>query len=114
MSSPDIGSLLSGLSDEDFAALSDMAQQLLGSGEGEEKQQTKEPQPDLFGGIDADMLAKLMRILPMLQGGGDDERTRLICALKPLLSEPRRRRADEALKLMHLMDIMPLLGEISL
>lgn len=112
MSSPDIGSLLSGLSDEDFAALSDMAQQLLGSGE--EKKEAKEPQPDLFGGMDADMLAKLMRILPMLQSSGDDERARLICALKPLLSEPRRRRADEALKLMHLMDIMPLLGEISL
>lgn len=100
---PDINSLLEGLSDEDLSALSDTAKQLFGS------QQPEEPAPDIFGGIDPAMLAKIMQIMPLLTSAGETDRTRLICALKPLLSKSRRKKADEAMQLMRLIEILPLI-----
>ena len=41
-----------------------------------------------------------------------DSRTRLIEALKPLLSEKRRKKADEAMQLMKLLEIMPMLSNL--
>ena len=39
----------------------------------------------------------------------EDSRTRLISDLKPLLSEERRKKADEAIKFLQLMEFLPLL-----
>lgn len=107
MNFDDIGSILSSMSEEDLNNLSDMAQQFMGSND--EKQETE---PDLFGGIDPQMISKIMQILPLLQNKGDDERTRLIAALKPLLSPPRRKRADEAIQLMRLIDMLPMIEKL--
>ena len=52
-----------------------------------------------------------MKILPLLQQGGDSERAQLIRALRPLLSQSRRRKADEALRLLRLIEVIPLLGQ---
>ena len=49
-----------------------------------------------------------MQVLPLLQGAEDNDRTRLINALKPMLSHSRRKKADEALQLMKLFEILPL------
>ncbi|MBQ5823315.1 MAG: hypothetical protein IIW48_00735 [Clostridia bacterium] len=103
MNMPDINSLLESLSAEDLSALGDTAQQLFGT------QQTEEPAPDIFGGIDPNMLAKIMQLMPMLTNAGDNDRTRLICALKPLLSKTRRKKADEAMQLIRLLEILPIL-----
>lgn len=107
MNFDDIGSILSSLSDEDMANLSNAAQQLLGGENGGEKEQ---PQ-DFSGGIDPAMIAKLMQLMPLLQSGGDNERTRLICALKPLLSPHRRKKADEAMQIMRLLDLLPIVKD---
>lgn len=107
MNFDDIGSILSSMSEEDLNNLSDMAQQFMGGND--EKQETE---PDLFSGIDPQMISKIMQILPLLQNKGDDERTRLIAALKPLLSPPRRKRADEAIQLMRLIDMLPMIEKL--
>lgn len=104
MNIPDINSLLENLSDEDLSSLGSAAQQLFGSQQGEE------PAPDIFGGINPDMLAKIMQIMPMLTNAGDNDRTRLISALKPMLSKARRKKADEAIQLIRLLEIMPMIG----
>jgi hypothetical protein len=41
-----------------------------------------------------------------------DSRTRLIEALKPLLSEKRRAKADEAMRMMKLFELLPMLTDI--
>lgn len=105
MTMPDINSLLESLSSEDISALGDMAQQLFG-GNSEEKN-TSDNTADIFGGIDPAMITKLMQVMPMLQSG-DNDRTRLINALKPMLSHSRRKKADEAIQLMKLFEILPL------
>lgn len=104
MNFEDIGSILSSLSEEEMGNLSDMAQQFMG-GDGGGKDNADDP----FGGIDPQMIAKLIELMPLLQSKGDDERTRLIAALKPLLSPQRRRKADEAIQLMRLMDMLPII-----
>ncbi len=106
MSTPDLNSLLGNLSDEDISALGDMAQQLFGS--------APEQNPTADSGFadmpDPAMLAKIMQIMPMLQSGADNDRTRLICALKPMLSKSRRQKADEALQLIRLLEILPMIN----
>ncbi len=107
MNEPDLSSILSSLTPEDMAQLSDMAQQLFGG-------QSPEPPPEsepLPGGLDPELMNKLMKLLPLLQQGGDSARARLIQALKPLLSQSRRKKADEALRLLRLMEVLPLLGQ---
>lgn len=106
MNFDDIGSILSSLSEEEMGNLSDMAQQFMG---GDSNGNNSETAADPFGGIDPQMIAKLIELMPLLQSKGDDERTRLIAALKPLLSPQRRKKADEAIQLMRLMDILPII-----
>jgi hypothetical protein len=43
-----------------------------------------------------------------------DNRTALIEALKPMLSEPRRQKADEAIKILRLINLIPLLRDSGL
>ena len=91
MSEPDLSSLLSSLTPDDMAHLSDMAQQLFGA-QGQEPPPAPEPNAPPFGGVDPEVMSKLMKILPLLQQGGDSERAQLIRALRPLLSQSRRRQ----------------------
>lgn len=57
-------------------------------------------------------LSQLSAIVPILQAfNSHDERLDFINALKPLLSEERQRKADEATKLVKLMSVLPLLRE---
>jgi len=118
MSEPDFSSILSSLTQEDIGRLSDMAQQLFGSSVPEQTEKppvapfTGQQTDDLpLGGIDPELMGKLMKILPLLQQGGDSERARLIQALKPLLSQSRRRKADEALRLIRLIEALPMLRQ---
>ena len=106
MNFEDIGSIFSSLSEEEMNNLSDMAQQFMG---GDGNSNNSETAADPFGGIDPQMIAKLIELMPLLQSKGDDERTRLIAALKPLLSPQRRKKADEAIQLMRLMDMLPII-----
>ena len=59
-------------------------------------------------------MATIASVLGKLGQSRDDERTRFIAALRPLLSEKRRHRADEALKMMQLFEILPLLKDSGL
>ena len=57
-------------------------------------------------------LSVLSRLAPLLSElGKKDERADFIAALKPLLSEPRQHKADEAVKIIKLMSLVPLLKE---
>jgi hypothetical protein len=57
--------------------------------------------------FDEKMISKLMSV--MGQMNKEDSRTKLILDLKPLLNEDRRKKADDAIKFLQLMDTLPLL-----
>ncbi len=59
---------------------------------------------------DADMMGMVMRLAPMLsRARQEDDSTRLLRALRPFLGEARRKKLDEAIKLMQLVRMVPFL-----
>lgn len=89
-----------------------MAENILG---GEKQQDTpKTSSPDfnsLFGdgNFDPVQITKIVSVMSQLKNSSDDSRSRLLLALKPLLSPPRREKVDTAIKLLKLIDVIPLL-----
>lgn len=63
---------------------------------------------------DADDLKRVMSLITRFKNQGEDNRTRLLLALKPILSEERARRVDGAVKLLKLVQLLPLLKETDL
>ena len=102
----DIESLLSSVSDEDMAKIKSVAESLMNNSE-PKKEQPKETikAPDFP--IDMNTVSKIMSV--MGQMNKEDYRTRLIGDLKPMLSTERQKKADEAVKFLQLMQILPLL-----
>ncbi|MGN0561707.1 MAG: hypothetical protein ACI4K6_02785 [Candidatus Fimenecus sp.] len=108
-----ISELLSSVSPEELERLKGVAQSLISSnGNSEPAAPPKKEKSDasldgiasLFGGDTAKMLTTVAKALNQ-----EDDRTKFIAALKPLLSEERRQRADEAMRFLRLMDALPLL-----
>ena len=70
------------------------------------------PFSDGLSGLGMPDLSQLASLAPILQAfNSHDERLDFINALKPLLSEERRHKADEAMKLVKLLSVLPLLRE---
>ena len=115
----DIGSILNSLSSEDIENIKKAASGILGD-MGKPQQKTEEKQTDnntkpIFDGLSGlgmPDLSQLASLAPVLQAfNTHDERLEFINALKPLLSEERRHKADEAMKLVRLFSVLPLLRE---
>ena len=62
-------------------------------------------------GIDPIQIGKIMSIVSRLKSDHNDNRSQLLLALKPHLSAPRREKVDTAIKLLRLIDLLPLLRE---
>ncbi|MBR2730836.1 MAG: hypothetical protein IKD72_02480 [Clostridia bacterium] len=108
----EIEDLFAGLSPEDLAQLQSMAAGLFGGAEPQTAapppaQQTEPELDDLLN--NAQMMGQVSRIMRAMRQ--EDSRTRLIAALKPLLSAPRRKRADEAIRLLRLMELLPMMTD---
>lgn len=113
----DISQILSSLSPEDMQNLQSLASSLMS--ESDPKQQAPPPPPkqaqaNPFEGIDLNMLGNMTSMLSAFSNSANDPRCQLILSLKPLLSEEKRHRADEAVKIIKLMDLLPLLRETGL
>lgn len=99
----DLQELLSSISPEDMAKIQSVAQSIM-SGEKNEPQKSEETPANPLGGD------TLMRIASAMQKSGkDDSRIRLINDLKPLLSNERRKKAEDAVRFLQLMEVLPLL-----
>ena len=103
-----------------LSELQNMAKGLLGGqSNSEQAQSTQQNTPDfssLLGesGIDPLQMANIMGILQQLKNRGNDDRSQLLLALKPHLSTPRREKVDTAIKLLKIIDILPLLKDSGL
>ncbi len=64
------------------------------------------------GGFSMPDLSMLSNLAPVLQAfNARDDRIDFINALRPLLSQERRQKADEAMKIVKLLSVLPLLRE---
>lgn len=60
------------------------------------------------------MFGDIAGLLKRFGEGENDPRCKLIAALKPMLSKDRQKRADEAMRIIKLMDMIPALSESGL
>ena len=59
---------------------------------------------------DAAMLGAFMKLAPMLQSANrENDSTRLLRALKPFLHNDRAKRVDSAIRLLSIMQVLPML-----
>lgn len=72
------------------------------------------PAPSANGTADPTVSA-LLRAAPLLSAANrEDDATRLLSALRPLLSETRQKKLDEAGRILKLLRLLPLLKESGL
>ena len=61
-------------------------------------------------GLDGDMLQTVMKLAPLLSSlNQEDDSTRFLHALRPMLSNERQTKLDQASKILQLMRMLPLL-----
>lgn len=108
-----ISELLSSVSPEELERLKGVAQSLMSSSGGDSTQkadsapQEKTEQSGVSSLLGNDLAKTLATVAGQMNH--EDDRTKFINALKPLLSEERRQKADEAMRFLRLMDMLPLL-----
>lgn len=96
------------LSDEEsMRRLQGLAEQLFEGGN-EKPTENSNNSPALPQGID---MQKIMHIISKLQSNSNDSRTRLLLALKENLSEKKAARVDSAVKILKLIELIPLIKE---
>ena len=62
--------------------------------------------------IPVDAMAKVMKIMPLLSSvNKEDENTKFLKALRPHLKDKRQKKLDEAIKMMQIFKILPILKE---
>ena len=113
----DISSLLSSLSQEDIERLKSTAQQFFGSPDTqqENKKTIKAENEGKTEGLlpelpfDPKLLTGVARFSQMMNE--NDEKSAFIMSLKPLLSEHRRKKADDAVMMLKFFRIINLLQE---
>ncbi len=118
MADIDINGILNSLSGEDIEKLKGLAGGLLGGNKPTEpKSAAPEAAASPLSGIDLSSIglpdmSALSSLAPLLSAfNKKDERSDFIMALKPLLSEERGKKADEAAKIIKLLSVLPLLKE---
>lgn len=102
----DLSDIISSLSAEDIDNLKEVAQSVFGGSE--QKADSNSDLPDISS-IDPKMLGKITSVMSMLNK--KDSRVELISALKPFLSSNRQVKADEAVKIIRLLELIPILKE---
>lgn len=105
----DINEILSSLTPDDIENLKATAQSVFGQGE---DAQSRTEANDIFGSFNPKMLGKMTQIMSSMNGEAG-KRCRLIEALKPNLSPDRQKRADQAMQILRLLEILPLINELT-
>lgn len=90
---------------ESMNRVREMAEDILGD------KPKPEPQDDISGLLSNGDLMNVMSLVSKLNTNGGDSRTALLTALKPHLSEPKREKVDTAIKILRLLELLPILKE---
>jgi hypothetical protein len=111
----DLGEKLAGILNdpESMERVRKMAESILG--ESEEKEETPQsPIEDFSNFLGIEDLGNIVSIISRLKESGNDPKAQLLYALKPHLSEPRREKVDTAIKILKLLEILPIIKETGL
>ncbi|MBR4123651.1 MAG: hypothetical protein IKY45_00325 [Clostridia bacterium] len=86
-----------------------MAENILG--DNGEAPKPASPLDDLGSVLGAADIQSIISIISKLKNSGNDPRSQLLNALKPHLSEPRREKVDTAIKILKMLELLPLMKE---
>lgn len=86
-----------------------MAESILG--EKEEEKPSSPSIPDIGSMLGPGELKTMMTLISKFNSSSNDSRTQLLTALKPHLSEPRREKVDTAIKILKVLELLPLIKE---
>lgn len=124
-----INDIISSLTDDDINMLKGVASSILGGGNGQSSDNTTNQNNNQtnsqssnqnntalpanlgFDNIDFDMIMKAKKIFDTMNST-KDKNVDLILALKPHLRPETQNRADQAMKILKLFDVLPLLREL--
>ena len=90
---------------ESLNRVREMAEDILGE---KPKEEPQNDIPDLLSNVD---LMNVMSLVSKLNTKAEDSRTALLTALKPHLSEPKREKVDTAIKILRLLELLPIIKE---
>lgn len=98
-------------SPEGMEKIKNLVSMLSSSDGGDDEPQHKPGNEDSsgFSDFDPSLLIKMKKAMDLMHRG--DPRIDLLLALKENLSEPRRKKVDEAIQLLRIINLLPLLKE---
>ena len=100
----DVGELLSSLGEDDVKKLKEMASQFFGADGGEKPEKGNAAPETALTGFDPNLLKNVAKMSSLMNA--KDARCDFMLSLKPLLSEKRRRKADEAVMLLRVFRLL--------
>jgi hypothetical protein len=103
-----IENIINSMSQKDIEDLSAMASQFF-SGSNDAPKVKHEEKSE---GIDLEAVTRIASVLSRLSSQPKDPGCELISALRPMLSPERRHKADEAIKMLQLFSLLPLLKDL--
>ncbi len=114
-----LNDIIASLTPDDIQALKETAQSIFGNENDNPGKsfhtEKKESSPfgfDFSSMPDPDMFSKIGKIMSMMNSDSG-RRCRLIEALKPNLSYERQKKADEAMQILKLLELMPMISELT-
>ena len=100
----DVGELLSSLGEDDVKKLKEMAAQFFDADGGEKPAKESAGPETALTGFDPGLLKNVAKMSSLMNA--KDARCDFMLSLKPLLSEKRRRKADEAVMLLRVFRLL--------
>lgn len=111
-----LNDIIANLSQEDMNMLKGVAESILGPGgkNASEKQQESLPASSNPLGLSADDFSMMMRAKTIFEkmNSASNKNTDLILALKPHLSPENRNKADTAVRILKLFEVLPMLKDL--
>lgn len=109
-----INDILASLTPDDIRSLKETAEAIFGNNSSTESQPqyNKSSNTDFSSFLHPDMFSKIAGIMSAMNSDGG-KRGKLIEALKPNLSYKRQKKADEAMQILKLLEILPLISNFT-
>lgn len=108
-----INDILSSLTSDDIESLKSMAETLFSSDSQSSQTNQRSSGNESFDSfLTPDILLKISSVMNAVNSLGN-EKYRLIEALKPNLSLRRQKKADEAMQILKILEILPIIAELN-
>ncbi len=105
--------IINSLSQSDIEQLSDLAKSFSGAQKEETKKGSSQNSNEQAGfDFDPQMLSKIMKIMNSFSKQRENPGCDLLRALKPMLSPEKQKKTDEAINILKMMSLLPLINEL--